>query len=179
MMFFESGDSAGAEADAHVRFFFNGITGNRFLLQVKRDNAVTNGISYTPASDTGMTQGNLHNIGCSWDATISDGGRIYIDGVNLGVSSTNDPFNISETGDTFATGVRINNTNHSFSLIDEVLITKNVLTDADFAGIFNLGIGLGVPRNRWTVKLADQTWNPRWLHSDVYDIPLLLKEVLT
>lgn len=179
MMFFESGDSGGAEADAHVRFFFNGVTGNRFLLQVKQNNAVTNGISYTPATDTGLTQGNLHQIACTWDSTISDGGRIYVDGANLGVSSTNSAFNISEPGDTLGIGVRINNTNHSFSTIDEVLVLKNVLTSSEIKGLFDLGIGLGVSRNRWTVQLNDQVWNPRWLGSDVYDIPLLLKEVLT
>jgi len=179
MMFFESGDSGGAEADAHVRFFFEGITGNRLLLQVKRDNGITNGISYNAGSDTGMIQGSLHLIGCTWDATISNGGHIFVDGAELSTGSSNDAFNISEPGDTIGIGVRINNSNHSFSIIDEVLVLKNVLTSNEIKGLFDLGIGLGVPRNRWTVQLNDQVWNPQWLHSDVYNIPLLLKEVLT
>ena len=66
-----------------------------------------------------------------------------------------------------------------FVLLKIVFTIKNVLTATEIKGLFDLGIGLGIPRNRWTVQLNNQEWNPRWLHSDVYDIPLSLKEVLT
>lgn len=176
-IFFESGDSVGAIGDLHVDFFFE--TGDRLSLDVRGDNENTKRIDYTPAVATGMTQNNLHLIGFTVDARVSNGGHVFVDGAELSAGSSNNAFNVSEPGDTFALGSKIDGTLQAFSVIDEVLITQNVLTAADFAEIFNLGIGLGVPRNRWTVQLNDQVWNPRWLGSDIYDIPLLLKEVLT
>ncbi len=179
LLFFESGDSAGGAGDKHVRFIFDGTSTDRFLLSVKRDATTTDGLSFNPAVATGMTQNNDHLIGFTWDATISNGGHIYVDDAELASGSTNDPFNISEPGDTFAIGSQLGGTSQCFSAIDEILITKNVLTAAEIAGIFNLGIGLGVPRNRWTVKLMNPNFDPRWLQSDIYDIPMAFKEVLT
>ena len=177
--FFESGDSAGAAADLHVRFFFDGAAGDRLTLEVRADGANTRRIDWTPAVATGMTQDNFHLIGFTWDATVSNGGHINVDGAEIGSGSTNSAFNISETEDSFAIGSALAGNPQSFSTIDEILITKNVLTAAEIAGIFNLGIGLGVPRNRWTVKLMNPNFNPQWLQSDIYDIPMAFKEVLT
>jgi len=173
-VFFDSGDSAGATANRHVVFYH--LQADGLHLETNKNNGATAAFAFSAAAS--LTQDSYNFIGGTWDATISNGHKLYLGGSLIG-TSINSPYNISETGDTFAIGSEIDGDNPDFCAIDEVLITRNVLTAADFAGIFNLGIGLGVPRNRWTVKLADQTWNPRWLNSDVYDIPLLLKEVLT
>ena len=177
--FFESGDSAGAAADSHISFFYNGGSGDRLNLQIKRDNGSTNAINLIQAVATGMTQNNLHLIGFTYDATVSSGAHIFVDGAELSTGSSNDPFNISETGDTLSIGSQLDATRPGFCLVDDVLINREVLSVSDIAGIFNLGIGLGVPRNRWTVKLMNPNFDPRWLQSDIYDIPMAFKEVLT
>lgn len=119
-----------------------------------------------------------NNLGFTIDSTISNGLIIYHNG-SLQATSSNSAVNISEVNTPFSIGSDLSGANSINAAIDDVLILKNVLTANKMKGIFDLGIGLGVPRNRWTVQLNDQVWNPQWLHSDVYDIPLLLKEVLT
>lgn len=126
-----------------------------------------------------LTQDVYADYVLTYDATISNGFLQYVDGI-LRDTSSNTPFNINEVQTNFSLGSDLIGNAPAFCNFDEILILNGVvLTANEIQGFFNLGIGLGVPRNRWTVKLADQTWNPRWLHSDVYDIPLLLKEVLT
>ena len=176
-MFFESGDSGGAQADSHLRFYSHS-TADRLVLELRGDNADTVRIAYAPAVSIGMSQDTLHQIGFTYDGTVSNGGHIFVDGVEISTGSSNSAFNVSETGDTIGIGSLIGGTLQCFSAIDEVLIMKEVLSASEIAGIFNLGIGLGRPRNRWTVQLNNQVWNPQWLRSDIYDIPLLLKEVL-
>ena len=164
-----------SDANAHVDIIMN--TNGDINLGMYRDSGSTR-INVTIAGSF-MTQNSFDNhILCTIDSTISNGLKIYYNG-SLKVTSSNSLVNISETGTKFSIGSDLVGGASANAVLDDFLITKNILTAADVAGIFNLGIGLGVPRNRWTVKLADQTWNPRWLHSDVYDIPLLLKEVLT
>ncbi len=177
--FFESGDSAGAIADSHVRFYYNGTTPDRLTLEVRKNNLNSTEIGYTPAVSVGMTQNTLHLIVCTFDAAVANSGHIYVDGVELSTGSTNSVFNVSETGDTIGIGSLIDGTLQCSSAIDEVIVIKKVLTAREIADIHALGIGLGIQRNRWTVRLANSTWNPQWLNSDVYDIPLLFKEVLT
>jgi len=180
-MFFESGDSAGALADVHIRCFYDGATADQIILQIRGDNIDQARMTLISNTTTGLTQDNLHLFVFTYDTTVTGGGHIFIDGLELTYASgdSNAAFNVSEVGDTFAIGSELDGVSPSFSVIDEVLILQNVLTANEIAGIHALGIGLGVPRNRWTVRLADSTWNPQWLHSDVYDIPLLMKEVLT
>jgi len=115
----------------------------------------------------------------TYDATISNGFLQYFDGI-LRDTSSNIPFNINEVQTNFSIGSDLVGNAPAFCTFDEILILNGVvLTANEIKGLFDLGIGLGVPRNRWTVRLADSTWNPQWLNSDVYDIPLLMKEVLT
>ncbi len=173
-VFFNSGDSGGATADWHMVFYHT--VANGLQLEARIDNGASAAFSYSRAA--ALTAGTLHHIVGTWDATISNGHNLYLDGVSLGASS-NSPYNISETGDSFAIGSELDGDQPTFSTIDEVLILKKVLSATEIAGISNLGIGLGVQRNRWTVQLNSQVFNPQWLQSDVYDIPLLMKEVLT
>lgn len=178
-MLFNSGDAGGAAADSHARFYYDRDAGDRLVLEVNGDGGATKRIDYTPGVATGLTQGNKHHVGFTVDSTVANGGHIYVDGAELASGSTNSAFNISETGDVFGIGSDLQSTIRWYGLIDEVLIIKNVLTSREIADLNGMGEGLGVPRNRWTVRLADPTWNPEWLQSDIYDIPLLFKEVLT
>jgi hypothetical protein len=112
------------------------------------------------------------------DSTISNGLKIYYN-ASLLATDVNDAFDLKEPGTNFSIGSGSGGGFEAFGAFDDFLVLNTVLTANEINGLFDLGIGLGVPRNRWTVQLNDQVWNPRWLHSDVYDIPLLLKEVLT
>lgn len=172
-VFFESGDSAGADADLHLQFFRIAAA---FGLIVRANNADNKIIDFT-ASDS-LTQNNDHHIACTWDSTIANGGKIYQDGVLLDTSSNN-PFNVSEVGDTLAIGMKLADTLPSYTKYDEILITKNVLTAREIADIHAMGIGLGIKRNRFTVTFADPDFASRWLSSDIYDLNMALKEVLT
>lgn len=150
---------------------------SRIEFKIYTLNGSGTGISENPVV-SGITQNQWTTLAVTYNSIISNGAKLYLDGV-LDTTSTNDPFSISSVGTNFAIGSTLTGALTSHCAFDEVLITRNVLSANEIAAIHALGIGLGVPKNRWTVQLNDQVWNPRWLHSDVYDIPLLLKEVLT
>lgn len=172
------GDAGGSRILLDV----DGVTGRR--MHIERTNSAAfnvtaldgaGGVNSITAANNSLNVLSWDNhIGFSVDSTISNGIKIYYNGTLL-ATDVNNPFDLREPGTVFNIGKNF----HPYGAYDDILIVKNILTLAEIAGIHALGIGLGVPRNRWTVQLNDQVWNPRWRQSDIYDIPLLLKEVLT
>lgn len=157
-----------------VRVLINGA------LEIRMHNG-DNSIEFETNPDSVMTQDIFAHLAFTYDTTVSIANLVtIIDGVLIqSFNNTNGAFNPKEVGTNISIGAESDGTFPAFCIFDDILILNNVLTVNEIKGIFDLGIGLGVPRNRWTVQLNDQVWNPRWLSSDVYDIPLLLKEVLT
>jgi len=176
--FIETGDSGGADADTHFQFFYTAT--DRLRLIVRGDNVDTFRINYTPAVSTGMTQNSDHFIGFTYDATVSNGGHIFSDGVELSTGSTNGAFNISETGDTFSIGSKINNTQHAFSAIDEIIVTPDVKSASWFQQIFSRGRAIGEGRNYWSsVRLSNLSYVRQALRGGRSTIPLEFEEVIT
>lgn len=138
---FESGDSAGADADIHVRLIYLG-TPDRLKLLIKGDNANTNRIDYTPGVATGMTQDTWAHVVLIWDSTISNGGHIYINGAELSTGSSNSAFNVSETGDTIALGSEADSGSRADGEYDELFIDSEVWTAAKVLAVYNLPNGL-------------------------------------
>ena len=128
---------------------------------------------------SGLVADTWHHIVFTYDVTIANGVRLYLDGAQIGSTSSNSAFNPRAVGASISIGSRVNGTFVSYGTFDDVLILKEALTASEVAGIFNLSRGLGVQRNRWTVKFADSNFQPEWLSSDIYDITLRMKEVLT
>ncbi len=176
-VFYEGGDSVGAFGNIHLRVFWSGAT-DRLTLEVFRDNSSPKGIDYTPAVASGFVAGTAVQLAITWDSKISNGGHIYVDSAELASGSSNSAFNVSEPEDTIAIGSELDAANPSFCLYDEILIMKTVLSLAEISTLNNIA-GIGSPRNRWTVKLMNPNFDPRWLQSDIYDIPMAFKEVLT
>jgi len=146
---------------------------------VNKNNSSTQHFSSSFDATSLLVQDSFSDYALTYDSTIANGFLQYVDGV-LKDTSSNTAFNINEVQTNFSIGSDLVGGAPAFCAFDEVLILNGVaLTASEIAGLSSLGIGLGVPRNRWTVQLNDQVWNPRWLGSNVYDIPLLLKEVLT
>ncbi len=178
LVFFESGDSGGAAADSHVLFYFSGGAGDRLALEVRGDNANTKRIDYTPAVATGMTQDNQHNIGFTMDATVSNGGHIYVDGAELIAGSSNSDFNVSETGDTFSIGSKLDGTLQAFCAVDEIIITQDVKSASWFQQIYSRRYALGEGRNYWSsVRLANLNYVRQALRGGRSTIPLEFEEV--
>lgn len=138
----ESGDSAGAAADSHIRFYYNGSTPDRLTLEVRGDNVNIARISYTAGASPGITQDTWHHIVATWDSTVSNGGHIYVDGVEIASGSTNSAFNVSETGDTIAIGSLIDATLQAFGEYDELFIDDRVWSAEEVLAVFNLPNGL-------------------------------------
>jgi len=141
-MFYEGGDSAGAFADLHLRFFYNGTAGDRMALQVHRDNGATAAINHTPAVATGLVQDTWGKVVATWDATIANGGHIYVNGMELGSGSTNSAFNVSELGDTIAIGAELDLQSAFFGEIDELFIDDRIWPAEEVLANFNLPNGL-------------------------------------
>jgi len=168
--------SGASTANGHVSI---GMTSASILqCRIFTLNGTGLGTDLTPTISSDITQDDWNQLVFAYDGTKANGSTIYLNKV-LKATSGSEIFSVSEVGTTFSIDSLLDGTNPAFCAVDDILILRNVLTANEVKGIFDLGIGLGVPRNRWTVQLNDQVWNPRWLSSDVYDIPLLLKEVLT
>lgn len=139
---FESGDSAGGATNLHISFQFDKFGGNRLKLRVFRDNNASIGIQWVPGVATGMIQNTWHHLVFTWDATISNGGHIYVDGAELLSGSTNTPFNVSETYDTIAIGNNNFNNQPAFGEYDELFIDDRVWPAEEVLAVFNLPNGL-------------------------------------
>jgi len=139
---FESGDSAGGATNLHISFQFDKFGGDRLKLRVFRDNGSTGGLVWVPGFATGMTQNTWHHIVFTWDATVSNGGHIYVDGAELGSGSTNDPFNVSDIYDTIAIGTKNFNNEAAFGEYDELFIDDRVWSAEEVLAVFNLPNGL-------------------------------------
>ena len=127
-----------------------------------------------------FTAGTSTLIGITYDAPLESDTvnlRLYVDGMQVSTAGST-AFNPSLLGTNFNLGSPTT-ANSAFCTFDEVLVLRDVLTASEVAGLFNLGRGLGVQRNRWTVKFADSNFQPEWLSSDIYDVTLRMKEVLT
>lgn len=142
ILLFESGDSAGGAGDKHIRLIFDGTGTDKFLLSVKRDNTTTDGLSWNPSAATGMTQDTWAHIVLTWDASISNGGHIYVNGAELNTGSSNSAFNVSETGDTIALGAQLDNSTPAFGEYDELFIDDRVWPAEEVLAVFNLPNGL-------------------------------------
>ena len=117
--------------------------------------------SYPLAS---ITYGNWIHIGCTWDTTISNGIKIYIDGVNV-ATSTSSPFEVIRRGTNFVLGTSADGSG-AFAdvMFDDLEIRKDVLTAYEVSARYNASRALGFRKNYFSSLVIDQ---------DVYDPRLL------
>lgn len=155
------------------------LSGGNIEIRMDRNNSSTIGAGVGP-SGSSLGQNAWHHIAATYDSTISNSLKLYLDGVKLGTSS-NDAFVPNPVGTNYAIGSQTGGSAPAFAVFDDFFIRKDVLNDSDILSIFNRGVGLGEQRNRWSaLKLVEPTFNPvRKAGVNRYDFHLLAKEELT
>ena len=143
-----------------------------------RDSA-NNSIGMVVSMNGLISQNTWHHIVATYDSTISNGNKLYVDGA-LVVTDTNDPFVPAEIGTSYAIGATPAGADEAFCVFDEELVRMDVLNATDIKHIFDAGHGLGEPKNRFTALRAlppfDVTRRPG---SDRWDFRLEAKEVIS
>lgn len=127
---------------------------------------------------SGITQDNWHYITCTYDTTISNGLKIYVDSA-LGATSSNDAFVPEVIGTNIAIGATTAGASESFCVFDEIKIRKDVMSLSQIRSVFNRGRGAGIRRNRWTLALTDPNFNPVWSAGNRYGFLMRGEEVIT
>lgn len=132
------------------------------------------------ASSAGISQDTWHYLVCTYDTTIANGLKIYIDGA-LAATSTNDAFVPEEIGTSISIGATAAGANEAFCVFDERLIRKDVLPASTIAQIYQQGVGLGEIRNRWAaVALIDPDFVEEQLKGiNRYNFRLPMEEILS
>ena len=131
-------------------------------------------------SMSGISQDTWHHLFFTYDTTIANGLKIYIDGA-LVATDTNDAFVPEVIGTSIALGATAAGGDESFCEFDEVIIRKDVLPVSTINQIYQQGVGLGEIRNRWaSVALT----NPDFLEEQLkginrYNFQLLMEEILS
>lgn len=136
--------------------------------------AVTGSITGTMTADT------WHHFVMTYDLTISNGIKLYLDATLL-LTSTNTammpriPDKLYIGYDYDASGNPID------SVLDDFEVRKDVLTQEEITAIFGLGKALGYTRNYWpALLLIEPNFSPVLNRGgDVYDFELKAKEELT
>ena len=152
------------------------IVGGNFQFRVYDSAGNANEIIF---SGSGISQNNWHRLDCTWDSTIANGLKIYIDGV-LVATDVNDAFVPEEIGTSVSVGATPSGTDESFCEFDDVLIRKDVQNATDIKHIFDAGHGLGEPKNRFPALRALPPFDPiRRAGADRWDFQLEAKQVIT
>jgi hypothetical protein len=119
-------------------------------------------------------------VDCTWDLTISNGLKVYINGI-LRNTSSNSSFSPKRIGTNFRIGSNQAGTYFADGIIDEVELRKDVLTAQQISNYYNSGRAFGWRRNYFSSMLIDQaSYEPDLIDGGWrFDVPLVFKEVLT
>jgi hypothetical protein len=175
------------ELNGLARHFFNlqGLNANTTLNLDTSEQLVlgvglnTGGQVTATSSAVTMTEDTFYYIVVTWDTTTTNGLNVYFNGSLVGTSS-NSAFALSPRGTNFYLGSD-GSTNSCDGIIDEFEIRKDVLNQAQISNYYNSGRAHGWRRNYYSSMLIDQSsYEPTLLEGGWrFDIPLVLKEVLT
>lgn len=171
--FFQSGATS---TNRHVEIRMAATS--RIEFKVYTLNGSGTGSSSNPVV-SGITQDQWTHLGLTYDSTISNGVKLYLDGT-LDTTSTNDPFSISSVGTNFAIGSTLSGTAEAHCKFDEIIIMQDVKPDAWFQQRFSSGFAIGEGRNYWSsVRLSNLNYVRQALRGGRSTIPLEFEEVLT
>ena len=123
-----------------------------------------------------ITQNNWHHLAIIYDSSLTNPNEIYIDGVlaSTSYSTAKGPISPNEIDSTIKIG-----SGNNFSVFDDFLIVKEVLTAGEINNIYNRGRGEGYRKNRYnSVRLANPNNNPVYKNGNRYGLNLEMKEVL-
>ncbi|GAG78130.1 unnamed protein product, partial [marine sediment metagenome] len=121
-----------------------------------------------------------HHIVGTYDLTISDGIKIYVDGALEG-TSTNNPQTMRDPEELLYIGTTHTQTAHMNCIMDDFYIRKDVMTLEEIKAIYNSNKAFGYKRNHFSaLMLADKSFRPiQHRGGQVYSFELNAKEVLT
>lgn len=122
-------------------------------------------------------QNEFHHYTITWDTTIADGAKIYVDGV-LDTQSSNSSFTVEPIGTNFRIGY--DGSVYANGIFDDVEVRRDVLDDSTIRARFQNNKALGWRRNYWPTLMIDQdAYDPRVLQGLwTFDVDLNFKEVL-
>ncbi len=120
-----------------------------------------------------------NHLGFTIDSTISNGIKIYHNGL-LKATSSNSAVNISEVGTPFSFGSDLNGTANINATIDEGIIMKDIKPESWFQQGYSRRFALGEGRNYWSsVRLANLNYVRQALRGGRSTIPLEFEEVIS
>lgn len=149
-------------------------SGNNFLWGV---NAAASSPIVLQSSVSSYLQDAFHHFAVTWDSTIADGGKMYLDGV-LVASSTNSSFTVKSTGTNFRLGY--DGTDRANGVFDDFLIRSDVLSAYDISQLASGRTSLWPRRNYFPSLMTDDfKFNcVPLVGTPYYSIEMNFKEVL-
>lgn len=139
------------------------------------------GVLNASASGTigSFAAGDFIHLAMTWDTTISDSVKIYVNGV-LNATSSNSAFSPTRIGTNFRLG-HDHNGNQIDGVLDDLLIRRDVLTAAEIAEIARAQQPLGYDRNYWAALMIEerQFTQNRLPGVPLWDIEIPVREVLS
>lgn len=120
------------------------------------------------------------HISITWDTTIANGGKIYLNGV-LGATSSNSYFPIKRLGTNLYLGRQSSGAVAVNGIFDDMLIRKDVLDAAEIAEIASGQQPLGYDRNYWAALMIEerQYTQNRLAGVPLWDIEIPVREVIS
>ncbi len=113
--------------------------------------------------------------------TISNGAKLYLNGNQIGSTSSNSPFSPKVLGGNFALGSTTSNTLQADSIFDEVEIWKDVYTAGEVKADFNRNRAHGLERSYFSaLELLIPEFAPEIIRgTDYYTFVLEALEVIS
>ncbi len=172
---YEHGDSGGGDRHSRITWSAAGALGGGVNDVLGNENSAVT-FSLTSA----FTANAWAHIAMTYDTTISNGVKLYYDGV-LVDTSTNDAFIPMAEQDFFHIGANRSGNFPAHGVFDDFLIRKDALTASQIKRIYNMGRGLGEPRNRWAnVILNNPEFIERYLRGiNRFNFEISMREKIT
>ena len=138
-----------------------------------------NGSTFESVTGSGSTivQNAAHHYVLTYDSTVSNGLKNYLD-ASLLATSSNAAFSASGIGTNFAIGSFNNGNNPAFCVFDDFEIYKDVKDASWVNQRFNQNRGTGLGRNRFDNMLLD-SYKTTERNNGFYDIELTMREQLS
>ena len=173
------------------RFFLHGVDSggnNVFLFYKNTDGNLSTWIyranrtnfNSVAASASSMTANTWHHICMTWDCTIDNGIKIYLDG-SLLATDTNDPFTPATDIDKIYVGSTDTPSDYGDCVIDDLYIYKQVKNAEWVSMVYNSTHPIGARKNYWSALILEgASFHPVQLRGgNKYDFEFTAKENLT